>query len=952
MGISRRDFVKIGTLAPLSRLVPASVSGLIGTETVVRSLDDLYRRFKEPTNAARPFVRWWWNGLRLDKAEILRELDLLKEKGISGVEINSIAFPALDDPMGQAPCEWLGEEWLEMVKIALDGAGKRGMTCDIIVGSGWPFGGEFLTKEEQIQLMALGTKPLKGGSTVHVNRTQLLTEMNGLASGGMGDKELAYLRLVPAKMNVFDPGIDLKGEVNKEEITIEVPEGDHILYYLVKLTGFTKVTHGAPGASGPVLDHYNKAAVQKYLNRMSDAIGKKIGVMGDYFRSVFIDSMEMHGSNWSRDMLAEFKARNKYDLEPYLPFILFEINQKLAYRGEHLTTAYGSECSNEVQDVIHRVRFDFERTRLALFQERFLDTFTIWCKENKIKSRVQTYGGVYYPLQSAMQVDIPECESWLRPDIGTTLEENSFSRGRAYRPVNKFIASAARLSGKPEVSCEEITNTSMVFNATMARIKITGDQSNLSGVNHSILHGFNYSPKQIPFPGWVRYGTFFNERNTWWPYLRKWIDYKARLSELFQQAEPQADIAVLFPWADMWATHGVQYQQWPQFVRPAYAFNVWEAIHQNGNNCDYIDEEVVQKASFSDGKLNYGSRSYKVLMLLKVETIAPATAVALQKFVQNGGTVFFVEADPFKSPGLHNYEQGDQQVAETIAAIKQQFPDRAVSYPEPSGPVIEWFSGMQSRFNLVPPVSISNPVTHVSQVYFKTRDADVFFFANYSLELSHDFTATFKGKGRYPWKWDPETGTRSPYAYKDGTHEIKIHLDATESLLLVFTDEKPTSLQLPARENNRNGEPLVLSGSWEVSLYKVNEPGPAVQKTFPELIDFKDDADLKSFAGTLFYEKEWTTAEPNGYHFLDLGKVDTISEIWINGEYVGCKWYGRHIYGLKDGILKRGPNRVKIKIVTVLGNYAKSLSGSKEVQKWVKKQPYYSCGLLGPVQLY
>src|SRR5690606_9133720 len=101
-----------------------------------------------------------------------------------------------------------------------------------------------------------------------------------------------------------------------------------------------------------------------------------------------------------------------------------------------------------------------------LFHERFLGTFVDWCRKNGVKSRVQAYGREYYPLKSAMMLDIPECETWLRPDVGTDLEERTFKTGRAYRPVNKFVASAARLTGKNIVSCEEITNTSIVFNAS------------------------------------------------------------------------------------------------------------------------------------------------------------------------------------------------------------------------------------------------------------------------------------------------------------------------------------------------------------------------------------------------------------------------------------------------------------------------------------------------------
>ena len=54
---------------------------------------DLYSQFSKPDNRYRPFVRWWWNGDRVDAEELVRELHLLKEAGIAGVEINPISFP-------------------------------------------------------------------------------------------------------------------------------------------------------------------------------------------------------------------------------------------------------------------------------------------------------------------------------------------------------------------------------------------------------------------------------------------------------------------------------------------------------------------------------------------------------------------------------------------------------------------------------------------------------------------------------------------------------------------------------------------------------------------------------------------------------------------------------------------------------------------------------------------
>ena len=109
----------------------------------------LYEKFRSPDNASRPFVRWWWNGTRICEAEIVRELDSMQRAGFGGVEINSIAFPnEFKDTLGYAQVPWLSERWLELVKFTVEEAHKRGMYSDLIVGSGWPFGGEFLTRDQ------------------------------------------------------------------------------------------------------------------------------------------------------------------------------------------------------------------------------------------------------------------------------------------------------------------------------------------------------------------------------------------------------------------------------------------------------------------------------------------------------------------------------------------------------------------------------------------------------------------------------------------------------------------------------------------------------------------------------------------------------------------------------------------------------------------------------------
>jgi hypothetical protein len=110
----------------------------------------LYELFRDPASGYRPFVRWWWNGNKVEAGELVRELQLLKAAGIGGVEINPVAFPSRfdGDDLGSPSLKWLSEEWSSMLRVAFEEAKRLGMTCDLIVGSGWPFGSEDLAEEE------------------------------------------------------------------------------------------------------------------------------------------------------------------------------------------------------------------------------------------------------------------------------------------------------------------------------------------------------------------------------------------------------------------------------------------------------------------------------------------------------------------------------------------------------------------------------------------------------------------------------------------------------------------------------------------------------------------------------------------------------------------------------------------------------------------------------------
>ena len=910
--------------------------------------NDLYSLFKNPTDQYRPFARWWWNGDRIEKEELTRELRLLKDKGIGGVEINPVKFPLRTNNLGKHAVEWLSDEWIGLLNFAINEAKKLNLTCDLIVGSGWPFGAEWLADHERAQVMVIGVKKLEGPLDYEISTFDLLkTADPAISSPFPGRKpELLSVLLTPPVINSIDGVIDLSSQIKEGTIRFNVPDGKFALYALVKINGFVQVIQGAPGATGPVIDHYNASVVKKYLDRMSDTIQQKIGPMSTKIRAMFTDSLELEGANWCDDMQEEFLKRRGYDLMPYLPYLLL----KLESLGNSWNYDYTAEHGKEFKEVTGRVRYDFELTKAELLKERFLDIYIQWCKDNKVASRIQAYGRGLLPLEGSFDADIPECETWIRTaGLGYEMSENDYRIGRAYTMANKYVSSAAHLKNKKLISCEELTNIACVFNETLEVMKVAGDQSIISGVTHPIFHGYNYSPPNTDFPGWVQYGTFINERNPWWPWFKLFTDYKARLSAVLQNSTQFAEIALLPALADTWRLYSAQNEPFPVEMHPKWQTLVWEAIHQNGNACDYVSEQVIRDAMIRDGYLLYGTRRYHSLFLPQVETMEPKTAKKLFEFVEAGGKIFFIENYPSKACGWKDHEQRDKEVNEWIQRIKN-YPDRAILLDNPGKDHTAWFKDVQERYKIIPYVKIDKPGKFVTQVRYQSKNTEQLILINSNLNASYELTITLSieiTKGKYAWLWDAETGER--YRLPEGP--IQVELQPADLKLIVFDQNKKGAAYQPII---KQGQPfLTIESGWNVTGKHID--GRVVTDKLEALKDLKEQEGWTDFCGTISYVSDVMVNNNDQQHWLDAGKTTGVTELFVNGVPAGTRWYGRRVFPVK-GLFTKGNNKIEIRVTTTMGNYMKSLKDNKVAQYWTnegnKIQSLQTMGLTGPVIIF
>jgi hypothetical protein len=874
-------------------------------------MDQIYPGFKTPPAEARPFVRWWWNNDQVEEKEILRELDVLKAAGVGGVEINPIACPEKPSGSKAKVLTWRSEEWDRMVQVACKGAKERGMVVDLIAGSGWPFGGQFLKPDERIMRVKVITDTVKGPVAFRKTVAEIF---NSTYIGFHNDKchfinpSISFVSVYPGNLTAVDQIKDVTGMIDKEGVLkIELGQGEYVVAYGVREQGFRKVVHGAVGADGPTMDHMSRNVTRAYLDRLKGLEDTWKEPLSSNVRAIFCDSIETDGANWTHGIVESFEKKMGYDIKPYLPLVIGPEEKSPV-------------LSPQMLDLLRRARYDWNKHVAAVFLSNFTTEYAAFCREHHLLSRYQAYGNpdLMAMPEGYMIPDIPESNNWLYQVDPYAEGRFTWWREQGYMLWNKYASAGGSIRGKKIVSCEAMTNTRKVFHTTLGTIKQADDMNFITGITHSVLHGFNYVPPDVPFPGWIRYGSYFSEHNTWWPTFSRWTDYNARLSYVFQETKPVNEIGLLGPTPDIWSKTGLRREEF--HLTPDYFHRLWEPIAQLGAGCDYLHEDLVQHAEVRYGKLGCGLMNYEMLLVTEMESMQPETAEAIQRFSEGGGKVIFVKNTPSRSPGLANAATNDLRVkAATAQAMKAGALVMSAPEARANGTLLrEWVSHALELAKCNPALNIKSPKDGLYATRRQTPTEEIFFFANtYRKESSRTRVAIKLGKSGL-WHWNPETGERTPYALPYDEEGFELDLRPLESILLVTGQEQEP--KVAKKVSSDTVENFVISTPWALEF------APA-----------RSDA---RFTITMTASSDFTkfNLDDAAFNKLDLGwDNDFISEVTLNGTKLGVNWYGSRLFDV-GGIVKKGSNALTIRYTTTLWNS-------------MGKTPLQPSGLIGPVKL-
>ena len=252
-------------------------------------------------NTTKTWTRWWWMGSNIDKKNVKQNLIELHKAGIGGVEITPIYGVKGEE---ENYLDFLSPEYLEILDYTIKTADSLHMGVDMVLGTGWPYGGSQIDQEHAATKLVTRTYELGKGE-------RLKQEIKPENEKDQKTAELKYLVAFDEKGNHFDITHKIK-----KDLSVNWKSKGEAHKVIAVFTGKTgqQVKRAAPGGEGFTVDHYSTEALEQYLKPFNKAFSK----MSKKPRSVFNDSYEVYNTDFTPNFFEEFKSRRGYDLKPKL----------------------------------------------------------------------------------------------------------------------------------------------------------------------------------------------------------------------------------------------------------------------------------------------------------------------------------------------------------------------------------------------------------------------------------------------------------------------------------------------------------------------------------------------------------------------------------------------------------------------------------------------------------
>ena len=710
--------------------------------------------------------------------------------------------------------------------------------------------------------------------------------------------------------------LDISSFMNKEgKLTWQAPAGNWTILRIGHVNSGRKNGPAPPEGTGWECDKLSeegpKAHFAGYIGRLNNG-----PLNGGLLNGMLLDSWECYTQTWTNKMESEFANLTGYPLRKLLPAVIgYVIND---------------------QETTSRFLRDWRFVTGELLVNRFYRSMAGLAKENGLDLSYETSAGDVFPadiMEYYKYADVPMCEFW-QP------YSNSYVGALNFKPIKPTV-SAARLYGKPRISAEAFTSFNLTWDEHLSMLKEVANLNFIEGVTHLVFHTYTHNPLTNGLPpgpsfGEAGIGSPFLRGQTWWKYMPEFTTYLARLNYLFERGKPVSDV--------LWYL-GDEINHKPD----------QEAPFPKGYKYDYCNPDVLlNRLSVSNGKIvTPEGLSYRLIWLPDNERMLPETLEKLLALVKQGATV--TGNAPQWIATLIGGPEAQQRFNKAVNELWGNSHEKIRTIEK--GKVLAGFTVAEAllQLNITPDV-IGNDALWLHR---QVEGADWYY-------ISAPFGTGFQGELSFPDNgvpeiWDPVSGAIEPATVvKQVSGRVTIHFDLPRagSCFLVF--RKNGKMAIPSGEMSKLVESIEFANPWTLSF--PSEWGAPSSVTVNELKAWKDldlTQEAKSFSGTATYTATFNAGKLKNNHryILDLGRVEMIASISLNGKPIRTLWTPPYRLDLSE-FVKQGVNNLSVEVTGSWFNRLVFDAGQPENQRktWTFKGPskeaaLVESGLMGPVKL-
>ena len=834
-------------------------------------------RLQNINNTNQPWARWWWMGSAVDKPNLKKSLIDFHKAGIGGVEITPIYGVKGEE---NNFIDYLSPKYMDMLDYTVKTADSLGIQVDMVLGTGWPYGGPQVTLPHAATKLVVEKYPVK-------KNEQFNKEIQADPAKEKTPAQLLSVLAYGEDGSYLDLTSQLKGNI----LNWKAKNTNYTLYAVFAGKTGQQVKRAAPGGKGYTLDHYSEEALNAYVVPFDKAL---VGFEGK-LRAIFNDSYEVYGTDFTPLFLQEFEKRRGYDLKKHIPQLL-------------------SENDNEIGN---RIKSDYRETISDLLLNRFDLPWTKWANSKKYKTKLQAHGSPGNLIDLYASADIPECETFgsMPYDIpGFRREKQDIREGDADPVMLKFSSSAAHISGKPLISSESFTWLREHFKTALSQCKPEVEDLFLNGVNHVFLHGSTYSPTRAAWPGWKFYASVnFNSNNTIWEDVPELFSYIANCQSLLQQGKPDNEIVLYWPIYDVWNKYdkGSLFMQFKihslsEWLYGTSFYDTTKSLMSKGYGVDFISDAFIKQAIVKDGVIVLPGGNFKSLVVPVCKTMPLETLKKLIELKKNGGKIIF-EGLPESVPGFNEYEKQNSELQKLITENKNLI--------QPTSDII---ASLNSE-SIYPETLVQSGLKFTR----RTLDNEKLYYLVNHTNKTIDGMIPLQIGNKEVVIFDPLTkssGNAIVQKSKDQTL-VKLYIEPGQSLILI-TENAPSLQKWNYWETASVAIPL--NGKWQLNFDK---GGPELPKpaTLTALESWtKVSPQAEAFSGSATYTLQFDSPKVTADNWsLNLGDVRESAKIWLNGTYIGTAWSVP--YKLNIGKLKSGKNELKIQVTNLAANRVRDM---------------------------